>query len=318
VVSSGWIRRFREDIYSQAERLQGLKLPNPQKIKDPIFIGSGDSYACALLVEYLSRHSSLAYYPSDILLDPKMLFNHDIFFISASGRTRSSIKAAEVARKFEVQTTAITPSSDSELARTCKHVLNLSYPRPLVSSAVGTLDFTATLLACLSLIGIRANLNSIGSIMDEASTLSHLISVHVKKKNSRSFVFLGNGMLYPIAIYGALKVYEVLGVKSHGYVLDDYIHSPLFGLRKSDCVVVLDQESLRDPMPAVLQHRLHELRFNSHYVQPGVNRSNIENLLFSIFFIQVFVLNIAEKLGIDRCYFLSNKRMLKLSSSLIY
>lgn len=315
---SGWIRRFREDVFSQVDHLQKLELPKAKKIKNAIFIGSGDSYACALLIEYLSGHSSLAYYPSDILLYPKMLNNHDIFFISASGRTRSNIKAAEVAKKFKVETTAITASPNSELARACKHVLNLIYPRSLTSSSVGTLDFTATVVACLSLMGIGANLNNAGRIMDDASKQAHLIGVNVSKKKIKSFIFLGNGISYPIAIYGALKVYEVLGVKSFGFVLDDYCHSPIFGLRKSDCIIVLGKETMRDPVPTALHHRLKKMRFSSYYLRPNVNRSYIENVLFSIFFIQAFVLTVAENLGIKRCYYLSNKRMLNLSSSLIY
>jgi hypothetical protein len=40
--------------------------------------------------------------------------------------------------------------------------------------------------------------------------------------------------------------------------------------------------------------------------------------LFGSFFAQVFTLRLAERSGLEECYFVSNKKLLEVSSSMIY
>lgn len=310
---SGGIRQFRKDIYSQPERLRKVDISKFVKVRKGLFTGAGDSYACAILIEYLSHHEIHAYHPSDILLTPKMMIGHDLFIISASGKTRSNIQVAETARNLKVNATLITANPMSKLAGLCKHVLNLGYLRSVPSS----LDFTSAVIACMSLIGAEVDLDRLGRIIDDARKMVNSLSINYSK-SFKSVIFLGNGFLFPVGIYAALKIYEVLGAKSFAYILDEYYHSPIFSLDKSDLVFILDHGSTSDPGPADFHHRLKKMHFRSYYLRPNSNQSQFEQVMFSIFFVQLLALTFAENLGIKECYYLSNKRMLSLSSSLIY
>jgi fructoselysine-6-P-deglycase FrlB-like protein len=314
---AGWISQLREDVYSQAKYLQGLRLPESTSTRSGLFVGSGDSYTCALLMEYLSKHKILAYHPSDILHCPQMLSDHEIFFISASGRTRSNIEAAKIARKFEIKTTAVTVRSKSALEEVCSKTLNLNYLHIPQSSSTGIVEFTATVITCMALIGININLNILGKIMRDARKKVNLYGVGLPIR-FKSILFLGDDISYPLARYGALKMHELFGFRSFGYLLDDYYHSPIFSLKKPDCVFILDHVTKKNSLSAKFHNKLKKVHARSYYFQTQVGRSLFEQILFSIFVIQILGLTIAEKLEVDKPYYLSKKRILQLSSNLIY
>jgi glutamine---fructose-6-phosphate transaminase (isomerizing) len=314
---AGWISQFREDVYSQVRYLQGLRLPKSTSTRCGLFVGSGDSYACALLMEYLSKHKMLAYHPSDILHCPQILSDHEIFFISASGRTRSNIEAARIARKFGIKTTAVTVRSKSALQEVCSKTLNLDYLHIPQSSSTGILEFTATVIICMALIGINMNLNILGKIMSDAREKVNLHGVDLPTK-FKSILFLGDDISYPLARYGALKMHELFGLRSFGYLLDDYYHSPIFSLKKPDCVFVLDHETKKNSLTAEFHKKLKKVHARSYYFQPHVGRSLFERILFSIFAIQILGLTMAEKMEVGKPYYLSKENILKFSSNLIY
>ena len=312
-----WISQYRKDVYSQVNYLQGLRLPESACTSGGLFVGSGDSYSCALLMEYLSKHTMLAYYPSDLLHCPQMLSDHEIFFISASGRTRSNIKAATIARKFGLKTTAITARSKSALEEVCSKTINLDYLHRPQSSNTGILEFTATVVICMALIGIKINLNNLDRIMNDAREQVNLCRVELARRPT-SMLFLGDGISYPLSSYGAFKMHELFGFRSFGYLVDDYYHSPIFSLKKSDYVFVLDHDNVTNSVSADFHSKLKKIHDRSYYFQPEVGQSLFEQILFSIFVVQILSLTIAESLEIVEPYYLSNKMILNLSSSLIY
>lgn len=314
---SGWVSQFKRDIYSQVRYLQGLRLPKSMGTRSGLFVGSGDSYTCALLMEYLSNHRMLAYHPSDILNCPQVLSDHEIFFLSVSGRTRSNIEAAKIARKFGVKTTAVTAKSKSPLEEVCNETLILDYMHDPLSSNTSILEFTAMVISCMALIGININFNSLGKIMKNARQQVNQYRLDLPTR-FKSILFLGDGTSYPLAKYGALKMHELFGFRSFGYLLDDYYHAPIFSLKKPDCVFVLDHENMKNSMSANFHNKMKETHALAYYFQPQVGLSLFKKIVFSIFLIQILGLTMAEKLKIDKPYYLSKIRLLKLSSSLIY
>ncbi|MGH9977235.1 MAG: SIS domain-containing protein [Nitrososphaeraceae archaeon] len=314
---SAWVSQFRRDIYSQIKYLQGLRLPKPMSSRGGLVVGSGDSYTCALLMEYLSDHRMLAYHPSVILNCPRVLSDHEIFFISASGRTRSNIEAAKLARKIGVKTTAVTARSNSPLEEVCNETFNLDYLHNPQSSNTSILEYTAAVTFCMALIGIDINLNILGQIMKCAREQVDQYDIDLPTR-FKSILFLGDGISFPLANYGALKMNELFGFRSFGYLLDDYYHAPIFSLKKLDCVFVLDHGKVKNSMAANFHKKLKETSALAYYFQPRSEISHFENILFLIFVIQIIGLTIAKKLKIDKPYYMSKKRLLKLSSGQIY
>ena len=310
----GWLVLFKNDVCSQVTHLQGLRLPQPVNLGTGLFVGSGDSYTCAVLMEYLSKHEMLAYHPSDILRCPQLLSGQQIFFISASGRTRTNIKAAKIAHKVATKTTAITVGSETALEKVCDESLNLQYLRP---SSTGILGFTATILTCMALIGIKIKMNVLGKIMKDAQEKVALYADDFPM-NFDSILFLGDSAAYPVARYGALKMNELFGFRSFGYLLDDYYHSPIFSLKKPDCVFILDYDNVKNSPSASFHNKLKKTHLRSYYFQSHIGETIFERILFSIFVSQIISLTIAEKLHLKKPYYRGRKRILEMSSGLIY
>ncbi|MCY1156720.1 MAG: putative phosphosugar isomerase, partial [Nitrososphaera sp.] len=65
-----------------------------------------------------------------------------------------------------------------------------------------------------------------------------------------------------------------------------------------------------------LSKRLNEEGFSSVHVR--FKNTGIELLLQATFFIQLLVLKLAQKYGLTSCHFLSNKKLLRVSSDFIY
>ena len=136
------------------------------------------------------------------------------------------------------------------------------------------------------------------------------------KSNSSntSYFILGNSQLHAIALYGALKFNEIFGVKAMAYPAEEFCHSPLFSIKETDQAIVLGGDD--DDKSRNLSKRLNEEGFSSVHV--GFKRTGIELLLQSTFFIQLFALKLAQKYGLTSCYFLRNKKLLRVSSDFIY
>ncbi len=130
--------------------------------------------------------------------------------------------------------------------------------------------------------------------------------------NKGSYLILGDGLVYPVALYGALKFNEVFGARAVPYPAEEFCHSPIFSIRKSDQIIVIAAENDNKK----LDKRLNQERFSSAYI--NFNGTGIELLLQSIFFMQLLILKLARLRGLADCYFLKNKKLLRTSSDFIY
>lgn len=296
------IDAMQTEIRYQIRDLPRLKLPSTNK--NCLFVGSGDSYAAALAAQYLSNGRALCCHPMDVVLNPSIVNGHDVYIVSISGNTKANILAAQAARKHGTQTTAITTKPASRLASVCDQVIELKYRSSGITTS-GTISFTSSLLACASLV-TKIQTLSLEKIYRQAEKQGIRIAGKIDKN---SYVMLGNGLLYPAALYGSLKFNEVFGARAIPYPLEEFCHSPLFSIKKSDQVIVIGADY-------GLDKRLNKEGFSSAHV--SLHGANIDLLLQSIFFMQLLVLKIARRRGLADCYFLSNKKLLKMSSDFIY
>ncbi|HKX80965.1 MAG TPA: hypothetical protein VJL54_01790, partial [Nitrososphaera sp.] len=68
---------------------------------------------------------------------------------------------------------------------------------------------------------------------------------------------------------------------------------------------------------AILEQKLKTERLNVARISaPG--QSEIDAILYTTFFVQMFAVSIARQRGIKDCYFLKKKSLLEASSDLIY
>jgi fructoselysine-6-P-deglycase FrlB-like protein len=294
-----------------------------------LFIGSGDSYIAGLSAQYFSNSHAICCYPIDIIKNPLLVKSRNLFIVSISGNTQANILAAKIAKKHGASTiTALTARSSSRLAKSCDQIIELRYRNTGIITA-GTISFTASMIKCISLstrLHMPSDLRKLynhaekqaeqvmGEVDHKSSSSSNNIAIGSSySSNSSSYFLLGDGPLYAITKYGTLKFNEVFGTKALAYPAEEFCHSPLFSIKEADQAIVLGDG---DGNNRKLSKRLNEEGFSSIYVE--FKNTGIELLLQATFFIQLFVLKLAQKYGLTTCHFLMNKKLLKMSSDFIY
>jgi fructoselysine-6-P-deglycase FrlB-like protein len=310
------IEAMQAEIEYQVQDLHKLDLLSP--VNNCLFVGSGDSYIAGLAAQYFSGSHAICCYPIDIVKNPLLIKRRNLFIVSISGNTQANILAAKVAKKHEVRTiTAITARPSSRLAKSCDQIIELKYRNTGISTA-GTISFTASMIKCISLSTQLQLPSDLRKMYNRAEKQAKQVISKIGDKSSSSsssssssYFILGNAQLHAIAMYGALKFNEVFGAKAMAYPAEEFCHSPLFSIKETDKAIVLGDDNSRK-----LSKRLNEEGFSSVYV--GFKSTGIELLLQATFFIQLFMLKLAQKYGLTSCHFLKNKKLLRVSSDFIY
>ena len=291
------------DMERQLADLPALRLARPRgKVA---LVGSGDSYVATLAAHHLSSGRTSCHYPADIIANPSFAQGRDVYIVSISGRTRATVLAAKAARRAGLHTVAVTANKKSPLAKACNDVTELNFHG--AGKTAGTISFTASVLACIWLatkgrVACPANLAKLyKEAKKQASRLPEI--------KTDSIVMLADSVLHPAAVYGALKFNEIFGARAAACQLEDFFHAPLFGLKKGDRVLILDGKA-----------RARQLKNNGFetYNIDCTKPTAIESLLYAVFFIQHLALRIAIRCGMGECRFVSDKKLLKLSSDVIY
>lgn len=303
------------EIEYQVQDLPKLIQPNKINPDCCLFIGSGDSFVAGLIAHYASKGRAISCSPMDFLLNPYIADKRQLYIISISGRTNTNILSAKVARKHKIRTTAITREPESILAKYCDDIIKLIYKSTGVLTS-GTIGFTSCMLSCLSLLADVKELHYIDKIYFQAKIdADDLLEKH--SIDTSSFIFLGDGVLFPVGIYGALKVNEIFGSKSYAYTVEEFCHSPIFSIRPGDNIIIFDNGGHDKKKARSLYKRLDKMSHSSLYIDLN-NLTVMEAVLRSIFLIQFLMLKIAKRNGLKDCFFISNKELLKLSSDFIY
>jgi fructoselysine-6-P-deglycase FrlB-like protein len=273
-----------------------------------LFVGAGDSYAAAMAGFFASGGRCIAMDPYTLASAPEIAAGLEVYFISVSGRTASNVAAAGKLRGVAAKTTAITAVEDSPLARRVDRVNPL--PMTYAPRRAGMMSFSLSLLAVLKLVGRN----------DESDFRRALRQA---KKDARSLAFgggttyfLGNSAGYAAALYASAKAYEVLGVKAHAELLEEFSHLEMFSLTKGDHV---DAFSCFDPsgMAGKLAAALARSGYSSSVI-PSRGKTFVERLFHSVFVGQLSVLQAASMEGLREPRFLSSGGRLQASDSMIY
>jgi glucosamine 6-phosphate synthetase-like amidotransferase/phosphosugar isomerase protein len=329
------IEAMRAEIEYQVQDLCRLDLSSsPSSSTDSdccLFVGSGDSYIAGLAAQYFSSSHAICCYPIDIIKNPSLVDRRNLFIVSISGNTEANILAAKIAKKNGARkVTALTARPSSRLAKSCDQTIELSYRNTGITTA-GTISFTASMIKCISLSTQVHMPSDIRKLYNRAEKQAEQVTSQVDLKNSNitsgsnssnstsrssrssSYFLLGDGQLYAIVRYATLKFNEVFGARALAYPAEEFCHSPLFSITEADQAIVLGDGSSNNRK---LSKRLNEEGFSSFHIE--FKNTGIELLLQATFFIQFFVLKLAQKYNMTTCHFLMNRKLLKMSSDFIY
>lgn len=290
------------DMERQAADLPSMSLSD--SLLGPVaFVGSGDSYVAGLAAHYLSTGRASCHHPADIVADPLIAHGRTVCFVSVSGKTRANVLAAGAAHKAGLHTIAVTADPSSALAKACDGIVKLSFRSAGKTS--GTISFTASLLACTWLAARVVCPADVKAIYKNAGRNAARIAGRI---GSGNVIILGDSLFYPAAMYGALKLNEVLGSRAVAYPLEDFFHAPLFGVKRNDRIITVGT----DCKPASF---LKKAGLESFHI--NCKGTAIDSLLHVVFFMQHLVLQIAKKQKRKECYFMQDKK-LGISSGFIY
>jgi fructoselysine-6-P-deglycase FrlB-like protein len=297
------LEKIKFDYTAQTRSLSHISCR--KKSENCIFVGSGDSFVAGLIAENVSNHKCKCYSPAD-LTGSKFFENMTYYFISVSGRTRSNIEVAKRATRAGAKTVAVTFDPTSELANVCNEII--SFGALSTNTTTSYRAFTANVVMCLQLTGMsipqkfemwHKNGMALSSSFDHTCIPKDVLHI------------LGNDVFYPLAIYASLKMAEFFGVTSVPNRMEEFCHSPVFGIKPSHTVWILGRAEDNT------SHKLRNLKNEFNFFELK-NPDPLSELFETIFFLQGFILLLCEKHNFTELKYVLMKKVLALSSDIIY
>ena len=299
------LEAYEQDIFIQPKFLNKFQTQKPLSRttqKNTIFTGSGDSLVSAMLAEVFSNYTVKSVDPLDLLKNKSILKNKTVYFVSISGNTISNIKVA----KMTTKSTAITSQSKSKLANACTKSIILKFPNSNIFTA-GSISFLESALTCISLVK-PFSISKDSRIFKKASSDAKKVTI-----GKRIFI-LGNMHTFPIAMYCAAKIYELLGYDAHFERIEQFTHMELFSIKKGDTVIIFEGKNFHNKKIAK-----HLKRIGLNIIHPQIKSKNkILELLYYVYFSQLLTLFEAKKRRKKDCHFILAKQLRRVSNDMIY
>jgi len=222
-------------------------------------VGCGTSWHAGLVGKYLLEEMVRTPVQVDIASefryrDP-LVEKDDLFItISQSGETADTLAAAREAKEKGARVVSIVNVVGSTLARESDGVLYIHCGPEIgvASTKAFTGQLTALYLLALHLAHVRGVLNAndgrvwLERLVSLPKYVEHIlmreaeiVAIAKRYHTKRSFLYLGRGINYPVALEGALKLKEISYIHAEGYAAGEMKHGPIALIDKDMPVVFL-------------------------------------------------------------------------------
>lgn len=217
------------------------------KIRKIFIVACGTSFHAAMvgkhLIEDISKIPVEVELASEFQYRKEAISPSDLFLgISQSGETIDTLMSLKIAKERGAFTFSICNVVDSSIARESENVL-YTHAGPEISVA-STKAFTTQIVSLYMLslyLGflnnsitrdkVKEKLNSliaIPGIMEELLRKNELYREIAKKYfHYSNMLYLGRGILFPVALEGALKLKEISYIHAEGYAAGEMKHGPI-------------------------------------------------------------------------------------------
>lgn len=210
-----------------------------KNIKRVLVIGMGSSFNAGLLGSYyfesISSLKSETINASEFIDSKRIIDNNDLVIgVTQSGETAETIKALEYAKYMGAKTISVTEKNISQASIISDVNVNIGCgPEYAVAS---TKTFTATVLTLyITAIYLSKNTSNKKGLENNMLGLdSKIESLLLDTKKTKQIakilsakdhiLYLGRGIMYPVALEGALKMKEVCYIHSEGYAAGEMKH----------------------------------------------------------------------------------------------
>ncbi|MDA8770446.1 glutamine--fructose-6-phosphate transaminase (isomerizing) [Planktomarina temperata] len=175
-------------------------------------------------------------------------------FVSQSGETADTLSALKNVKVRVQNVVAVVNVTTSSIAREADAILDIA-AGPEIGVA-STKAFTGQLLSLLGialkagyergvvcearLAGLVSDISSLPRLLTETLKLeSQMQEIGASMAHVTDAYFLGRGILYPIALEGALKLKEISYIHAEGYAAGELKHGPIALIEHGVPVIVL-------------------------------------------------------------------------------
>ncbi|MCH5153101.1 MAG: glutamine--fructose-6-phosphate transaminase (isomerizing) [Clostridiales bacterium] len=225
-------------------------------------IGCGTAYNSGLQIAAVARKlidiDILPVIASEFIYDSYPCGTDTLaLFISQSGETADTIRAAEKVRKLGGYTYAVTNTKTSQLSFVCNKVANIyaGGEFAVASTKAYNCQLVTLLLLMLDIARIRQTLDDkvYAEIVDGLDALPMAIeqilsnsyeiaTIAEKVKDSSAVFYIGRTCDYPTACEGSLKLKEISYIHSEAYPAGELKHGTLALMEKGVTVVAISTD----------------------------------------------------------------------------
>ncbi len=237
-------------------------------------VACGTAYYSCMVGKYL--YEQIAGIPTEVDLASefryrKPILGNDVMVVpvSQSGETADTLAALRQGRESGSRVVAICNVRDATIARESHDVL-YTHAGPeigVASTKAFTTQIVAHYLLALKLAQARGrlregeasahidNLVRLPRMLEKTLLLDDAVrAVAQKYFHASNFLFLGRGIMYPIALEGALKLKEISYIHAEGYAAGEMKHGPIALIDEDMPVLVIaNQSSVYDKVVSNLE-----------------------------------------------------------------
>jgi glucosamine--fructose-6-phosphate aminotransferase (isomerizing) len=224
-----------------------FKLGDAKKMRGMLMLAAGTSHNAAKIgkywIEMLADLPVVTEIASEFRYRNPSLRHFDMAMgISQSGESLDTLMALRYAGEHGLKTIGLVNVPDSTIAReTDLQLMTRAGPEIGVASTKAFTAQLTVLLALAAVLGrergvikakqadaIHEHLNAVPRMMGEAMRGFENIQPYIASlSKAQSCLFLGRGMLYPLALEGALKLKELSYIHAEGYASGEMKHGPI-------------------------------------------------------------------------------------------
>jgi glucosamine--fructose-6-phosphate aminotransferase (isomerizing) len=267
-------------LLDEAEvELEGVEL-TPQrveKISKVVLVACGTAHYACQVGKYMIEQ--LAGIPCDVDLASEFRYRKPILDgscllvpVSQSGETADTLAALREAKAHGASVLAVCNVRDATIARE-SHEVVYTHAGPeigVASTKAFTTQVVVLYLLALELAIARGRLDRdetaarlrdlqrLPRLVEQTLQLdAHIQRIAHKYHKAQDFLFLGRGIMYPIALEGALKLKEISYIHAEGYAAGEMKHGPIALIDENMPVVVIAN---RGPLYDKLVSNLEQVR----------------------------------------------------------
>ncbi|HJO24111.1 MAG: glutamine--fructose-6-phosphate transaminase (isomerizing) [Myxococcota bacterium] len=245
--------------------LDGIEFGNDaaRQLQRLFLVACGTAYYSCMVGKYL--YEQIAGIPVEVDLASEFRYRGPILDehcavvpVSQSGETADTLAALRLGKESGARVIAICNVRDATIARESGDVL-YTHAGPEIGVA-STKAFTTQVVAhyllalklgmargCVSVDAARGHIRSLmrlPRLLERALQLDAPVrAIAQKYYHATNFLFLGRGIMYPIALEGALKLKEISYIHAEGYAAGEMKHGPIALIDEDMPVVVIANKS---------------------------------------------------------------------------